>query len=137
MKRRVETQQFLDEGRARRRCGEGADRIDLRLQHRLHAIAEAMHRRLMAGVQHEDAGRDQLPLGEAALVGLGADELADEIVGSRAAPPLNIAAQERGKLARRRRRAVFGLARSPELIHRDHAMRPVEQARRHFTGRAQ
>ena len=133
MERRVEPQQFLDRRRGRRWRRKSLARIDFSLQHRFHAIADCVHRRFMASVQQKDAGRDQFLLAEAPLVGLGADKLADEIVAWRAAAHFDRAAQKRDKFAGRRHRAVLDGARHAKLIHRDHAMRPTQQMRRHLT----
>ena len=95
-----------------------------------------MNGRFVAGVQQEDAGGDQFLFAEPAAIGLGGDELTDQVVAQSAAPLLDIAAQERGEGSGRRHGLVLHRAGAAELIHRDHPMRPIEQLPPHIGGNA-
>ena len=82
---------------------EGLARIDGTLEHRLDAVADAVHRRLVAGVEQENAGRDEFVLAEPAAVAFGREKLADEVVAEIGAARAGVAAHEIGEFARRPR----------------------------------
>ena len=91
----------------------------------------------MARVQKQDHGRDQLVFAQFASVAFGDKELADEIVAKVAAPRAGIAAHEIGERARRLGRAILDRAVYAELIHRHHAMRPVDELMAHVARHAE
>src|SRR5271165_4919686 len=80
MERRVEPQHFLDRRGPARFGRKRALRIYAMLQSSLDAVADGVNRRLMAGVEQENAGRDELVLAEPAAIAFDAQKLADQIV---------------------------------------------------------
>ena len=91
----------------------------------------------MARVQKQDHSRNQLVLAQACAVAFGDEELADEIVARIAAPHAGKAAHEVGERARRFRRPVLHGAVNAELVHRHHAMRPIDELAPHVARRAE
>ena len=83
----------------------------------------------MAGVEQQDAGGDEFVLAEPALLALGDEELADQVVAEVDAARPRVAAHEVGELGRRRGGALLDRSCDAELVHRHHPMRPVEQLR--------
>ena len=71
------------------------------LEHRLCAIADAVHRRLVAGVEQKDAGRDEFVLAELAAVAFRDEKLADEVVAEVGAARPGVAADEVDEFAPR------------------------------------
>ena len=137
VQRRVEPQQFFDRRRGRALAREREPRVDALFEHGLHAVADRVDRRFVAGVQKQDHGRDQLVLAQLAAVAFGDEELADEIVAEIAAPRAGEAAHEIGERARRLGRALLDRAVNAELVHRDHAMRPVDELTPHLARNAE
>ena len=85
----------------------------------------------MAGVEEEDAGRDELVLAQLPLLALRDEELADEVVPEVGATGPGVAADELREVMRRRGGALLDFARDAELVHRHHRVRPGEELRAH------
>ncbi len=73
MQRRIEAQKLLD-----RRLGAVEGRA--LFEHRLHAVAERVHGRLVAGVEQQHDRSDEFILAELSFLALRGDEVGDEIV---------------------------------------------------------
>ena len=97
------------------------------LQKRFHPIADGVHRRLMACIQQENAGGDQLIRCELLSSFLGGDQFGDQIVARIIAAGVDILAQEGNKRLSRGHGAVFGLAGAAGHIHADHRVRPAQK----------
>jgi hypothetical protein len=82
MERRVQAQKLLDRRRRRFRVGKDRLRVGPVFENRLRRVADGVDRRLVPGVEQKDAGRDELVLAKLALLALGDEKLADEIVAS-------------------------------------------------------
>ena len=125
MQRRVKTQNFFDQRRTFRRR-EGLDRLRT-FEQGLNAVAEGVDRRLMAGIEEQNASRDEFGFAQSALLRMRFNQLANEIIARRPAPRFDKVAQKSSERARGGNRAVLNLARHAELIHRHHCVRPLQQ----------
>ena len=111
--------------------------VDALFEHRFHPVSDRLDCRLVTRVEEQDHGRDQFVLAQPSAVAFGDEELADQIVAEIAAPRARKGAHEIGKRARRPGRALLDLAIRPELVHRDHPVRPVDELARHLARNAE
>ena len=91
----------------------------------------------MTGVQEQDHGCDELVFAQFAAIGFGDEKLTDEIIAKIAAARASEAAYIIGESAGRLGRAILNCAIRPELVHRDHAMRPVDELTPHVARNAE
>ena len=106
-------------------------------EQRLDAVGERMDRRLMAGIEQQDRGRDEFIGRELLAFLFRRDQLRQEIVARLSPAPLDIVAHEAGEFERCRDGLRLDLRIAPRLIHRHHAMRPGQELRRHLARHAE
>ena len=86
-----------------------------------------MHRRLVAGVEKQDRGRDDIVLAEPALLGLRGDEAGEKVFPRTAASLGDEAPHKGGEVLCRGDGAALHVLIAAELVHGHHSVRPVEQ----------
>ncbi len=121
MQRRIVPQRLLRQRLGRLLVAAQRGQVQPGGQDRADAIADGVDGGLVAGVEQEDAGRDQLVLAQPVARLARGDELGDEVVGRAGAALSDVAAQESGEGLRRRHRRILHRAGAAELVHRHHA----------------
>ena len=113
VQRRVEAQDLLDGGRGRVGVREQPRRVARRAdEDRPHPVADGVHRRLVAGVEQQHAGGDQLVGAQPLAVRLGRDQLGDQVVRRPGAARARRARAGSRRIARRPRSRASSTARS-------------------------
>ena len=104
------------------------------LEDGFHAVSECVDGRLVARIEKENTGCDQLTRGEARAFVLGADQLGDKVVTRTGAPVIHVIAQEGGKIGGCFAGAPLNVLVAAGLVHAYHGVRPVEEVVGHCFG---
>ena len=96
-------------------------------QQRQDAVSERVDRRLVAGVEQDDDGGDELRISEAPAFDLDLDQACHEVVLRLPSPLADDAQHVVTELGRCQRGGLGLLERRVELVHLHHRVRPVEQ----------
>jgi hypothetical protein len=115
--RRVVAQRLLDRTRGQPRVGAQRRELLGMAQQRQNPVADQVDRGLVAGDQQQDAGGQQLLLGELVAVLLDADQMGQQVRTGRGAPPGDQLPEVRGELVARLGRILDRPAQQRRGVH--------------------
>ena len=110
--------------------------IDAALHNRLDAVAGGMDGSLMAGIEQQNGGGNDLLLAQALPVLVCRDHQAEQVLARRPAALGDHLLQIVHEVDRRTVGVVLARLVDAEHVHRHHPVRPVEQLRRHLRRQA-
>ena len=130
LQRRVEAHELLDRRRQQRPVrAQPLQLVGVR-QQREQAVAADVDRRLVAGVEQQDAGGDQLVLGQPVALGVAhLHQVGEQVVARGGAPLGGQLAQVGDELGGRPLGGVLDRRRPPVLVHLHDRVRPRPQQR--------